>query len=71
MEKNLEVLNSLFVETFNEILKVEEQSLRSATGSRVTVTEMHTLDAIGSGDPRTVSELAAARKIYRGSNGSF
>ena len=63
MEKNLEVLNSLFVKTFNEILRVEEQSLRSATGSRVTVTEMHTLDAIGSGDPRTVSELAAATRV--------
>ena len=51
------------MDTFNEILKVEEQSLRAATQSSVTVTEMHTLDAIGTGDPRTVSELATATKV--------
>ena len=63
MEKQLDTLNTLLVDTFNEILKVEEQSLRAATQSSVTVTEMHTLDAIGTGDPRTVSELATATKV--------
>ena len=63
MDSRLESLNTLLVETFNAILKVEEQSLRAATQSSVTVTEMHTLDAIGTGDPRTVSELATATKV--------
>ena len=63
MDKQLDTLNTLLVDTFNEILKVEEQSLRAATQSSVTVTEMHTLDAIGTGDPRTVSELATATKV--------
>ena len=42
MDKQLDTLNTLLVDTFNEILKVEEQSLRAATQSSVTVTEMHT-----------------------------
>ncbi|MDD3833381.1 MAG: MarR family transcriptional regulator [Oscillospiraceae bacterium] len=63
MDKNLEVLNHLLVDTFNEILKVEEQSLKLVSGNTATVNEMHTLDAIGEGEPRTVSELAAAMMV--------
>ena len=62
-ERNLETLNSLLVDTFNAILKVEERSLRVGLTDTVTVTEMHILDAIGTGDPRTVSELATATKV--------
>lgn len=62
-DKNLEILNHLLVETFNEILKVEEQSLRLSAGAPVTVTELHVLDAIGNGEPRTISALAAAMRV--------
>gem|GEM_PF-189452 len=63
LEKHLEVLNHLLVETFNEILKIEEQSLRLVAGSEVTVNEVHTLDAIGKSEPCTVSELASAMMV--------
>ena len=63
MEKHLEVLNNLLVETFNEILKIEERSLRLVAGSDVTVNEVHTLDAIGKYEPGTVSELASAMMV--------
>ena len=46
MDPRLESLNTLLVETFNAILKVEEQSLRRATRETVTVTELHLLDAV-------------------------
>ncbi len=62
-DPHIELLNTLLVETFNEILKVEEQSLRLATQGTVTVTEIHTLDAIGTGEPRTITELAAATMV--------
>ena len=58
-ERNLETLNSLLVDTFNAILKVEERSLRVGLTDTVTVTEMHILDAIGDDGVRTVTELAA------------
>ena len=41
MDKNLEILNHILVDTFNEILKVEERSLRLVAGSKVTVNEVH------------------------------
>lgn len=63
MDKNLEVLNELLVDTFNEILKVEEQALKLVSGSTITVNEVHTLDAIGDGDLHTVSEIAAAMMV--------
>lgn len=57
-DQKLDALNSLLVETFNSILKVEERSLRMATKETVTVTEMHVMDAIGEDGTRTVTELA-------------
>lgn len=63
MDKNLETLNRFLVETFNEILKVEEHSLKQTAGNDVTVNEIHTLDAIGEAEPRTVTELASAMRV--------
>ncbi len=63
MESSKEMLNNLLVDIFNEILKVEEQSLRAATNSAVTVSEMHTIEAIGAQEPRTLSELATATHV--------
>ena len=62
-ERNLETLNSLLVDTFNAILKVEERSIRVGLTDTVTVTEMHILDAIGDDGVRTVTELAAAAMV--------
>ena len=62
-ERNLETLNSLLVDTFNAILKVEERSLRVGLTDTVTVTEMHIRDAIGDDGVRTVTELAAAAMV--------
>lgn len=63
MDPRLESLNTLLVETFNAILKVEEQSLRRATKETVTVTELHLLDAVAKDKQATISSLAAATKV--------
>ena len=55
MDPRLESLNTLLVETFNAILKVEEQSLRRATRETVTVTELHLLDAVAQDEQATIS----------------
>lgn len=62
-DRNLETLNSLLVDTFNAILKVEERSIRVGLTDTVTVTEVHILDAIGDDGTRTVTELAAAAMV--------
>lgn len=66
MDLRLESLNTLLVETFNAILKVEEQSLRRATQESVTVTELHLLDAVAKDEQATISSLAAATKVTAG-----
>ncbi len=63
MERDLDVLNHLLVDTFNEILKVEERALKLVSGSSITVNEVHTLDAIGDGDLQTISEVASAMMV--------
>lgn len=58
MEKNEEILNSLFVEVFNDILLIEQKTLRTGVLSDLSVTEIHTIEAIGYKTSRTMSEVA-------------
>lgn len=53
-------LNEVLVDTFNMILKFEEQSLRKISDTGVTVSEAHMLEAIGKleGEDATVSQIA-------------
>ena len=53
------VLNHLLVKLFNDILRIEENSLKkSSTLADLSVTEMHTIEAIGAKKERTMSEVA-------------
>lgn len=56
-------LNQLVTETFNEILKVEERSIKLATDDRLSLTEVHTLEAVGPGGSKSMTEVAAKLKI--------
>ena len=47
MEKSYEIINRLLVETFNDILTIEEKSLREGAFNNVSITEVHTVEAIG------------------------
>ena len=57
-------LNDLLVDVFNQILRFEEASIKSALESAVTVTEAHILEVIGRQTERiTVSEIASILNI--------
>ena len=57
-------LNALLVDAFNQILRLEETSLRSSLGTSITVAEAHILDVVGKHNGTiTVSEIAATLKI--------
>ncbi len=56
-------LNQLVTETFNEILKVEERSVKLAAENTLSLTEVHTLEAIGGGAGKSMTEVAAKLKI--------
>ena len=66
MEKLKEVLNHLMVEIFNDILTIEQTALKRGAFNDLSVTEMHTIEAIGMYHPRTMSEVAQDLKITVG-----
>lgn len=60
MDIRLEELNTLFVDTFEAIMRVEEKSLRHVGNGQLSIAEFHTLECIGNGQEqcRTVGEIA-------------
>lgn len=60
------ILNELLVETFNDILAIEQTALKSGRFNDLSVTEIHTIEAIGMYVPRTMSEVAADLDITVG-----
>ncbi|MDZ5000465.1 MarR family transcriptional regulator [Clostridium perfringens] len=57
MERSENVVNELLVKIFNEILQIEEKTLRNGHFSDLSVREMHTIEAIGR-KQRMMSEVA-------------
>lgn len=58
MQKETSVVNELLVKIFNEILQIEEKTLKSGYFSDLSVREMHTIEAIGSKSKRMMTEVA-------------
>lgn len=66
MEKSKKVLNDLLVQLFNDILLIEEKTLQNGPLSDISVTEIHTIEAIGMYKDRTMTEVAQDLKITVG-----
>lgn len=66
MEKTTTVINKLLVQLFNDVLQIEESSLRSGEISDLSITEIHTIDAIGMYTEKTMSEVTQSLKITVG-----
>lgn len=66
MEKATTVINELLVQLFNDVLQIEESSLRNGEISDVSITEIHTIEAIGMYTEKTMSEVAQSLKITVG-----
>lgn len=60
---NTKKLNELIVEIFNNILQIEEAALKNGPFSDLSITEMHTIEAIGVDQARTMSEVAGILHI--------
>lgn len=59
------VLNDLLVDLFHNILEIEEKSLRDS-GSDLTITEIHTIDAVGDDEAKTMTEISRILKVTMG-----
>ncbi|MBY0755453.1 MarR family transcriptional regulator [Clostridium sardiniense] len=66
MDIRKKVLNELLVQIFNDILQIEEQALKKGVLNNLSVTEIHTIEAIGMYTERTMSEVAQDLKITVG-----
>lgn len=59
-------LNEILVSLFNSVLKMEEKALRESANQNLSLTEIHTLVAIGADKAKTMSQVAASLKISVG-----
>ncbi|PRR79564.1 DNA-binding transcriptional repressor MarR [Clostridium liquoris] len=66
MSNSIYVLNELLVDIFNDILIIEQNAFQGGTLSDLSVTEVHTIEAIGMYNKRTMSEVALSLKITVG-----
>lgn len=63
MEATKRILNELLVDTFNSILKVEQNAMRNKVTSDISITEIHTLDAIGIGEASPMTTVASRLEV--------
>ena len=56
-------LNNILVNLFNSVLKMEEDAIRNSSKHNLSITEVHTLAAIGAGKAKTMTQVAASLKI--------
>lgn len=56
-------LNDILVSLFNSVLKMEEDAIKNASNHNLSITEVHTLAAIGAGKAKTMTQVAARLKI--------
>lgn len=66
MDVARETLNRILVHLFNDILKVEEKSLSKGPYKELTMTDMHTIEAIGFNHQRNMSSIAKDLSITVG-----
>jgi len=66
MEGRDDFLNNLIVDIYNGILKIEADAFRSGQFSDISITEVHTVEAIGLFELKSMSEVAKALHITVG-----
>ena len=52
-------LNDVLVRLFNRILAIEEEAITKASALGLTMSEIHVIEAIGTDEPRSMSEVAS------------
>ncbi len=58
MDKDIREINNILVNIFNLVEKLEEESIQGSSFENVSITEVHTLKAIGGGRPKTMTHVA-------------
>lgn len=66
MNNSYNILNELLVKIFNDILQIEQNALKEGEFKDVSITEVHTIEAVGMYGSRTMTEVAQDLKITVG-----
>ena len=66
MDKALETINSELVWIFDNVLHIEAVSVAEEYNGKLSMTEVHTIAAIGTGDHRSMGEVASTLHITVG-----
>jgi DNA-binding MarR family transcriptional regulator len=66
MRKSVGVVNELLVETFSDISQIEQKALKEGILKDISITEIHTIAAIGMYKYRTMSRVAQDLRITVG-----
>ncbi|WP_373844538.1 MarR family winged helix-turn-helix transcriptional regulator [Clostridium sp.] len=66
MNEGINVINELLVDIFNDILQIEQNALQNAAFNDLSITEVHTIEAIGMYKPRKMTEVACQLNITLG-----
>ena len=66
MTNTQELLNKLLVQLFNDILHIEENSLKNIDLMDLSMTEIHTIEAVGIKYAKTMGEIAHDLRITVG-----
>lgn len=56
-------INEILVSLFNSVLKMEEEAIKDSSRHNLSITEVHTLTAIGAGKAKTMTQVAGSLKI--------
>ncbi len=66
MAGRIKQINKLLVDIYNDILTIEQMALQTGSFKDLSITEMHTIEAIGMYKPRMMSEIASDLNITVG-----
>lgn len=66
MSRSRKVINELLVDLFKDILEIEEKELKQRGITDLSMSEIHTIEAIGYDGMRTMSETAEQLRVTLG-----
>ncbi len=66
MNEKLMEINKTLVEVYDDIIRIEEYSIRQGAFSDLSITEIHTIEAVGMYGSKTMSEIALELEITMG-----
>jgi len=66
MKENLKKINDLLVEVYEDVIHIEEDAIKKGAFSDLSITEIHTIEAVGLYGSKTMTEIASALDITMG-----